>query len=372
MKILLLGEYSNVHATLAEGLRALGHHVVVASNGDFWKNYPRDIDLSRTYSHLGGLRLMFKLATLLPRFRGFDIVQLINPMFVELKAQHIRPLYNYLRRHNRRIVLGAYGMDYYWVNVCSTQKPLAYSDFNIGNQLRTDPDAQRERTDWIGTPKEKLNQLIAHDCDHIITALYEYDVCYRPYFPHKTTFIPLPINIEKATADQTQPYPSNDTQRIKIFLGINKTRSTYKGTDVMLRAARRIEKEYADRVELRIAESVPYEQYQQLMNGADLILDQLYSYTPSMNPLLAMAKGIVCVGGGEEENYQIINEHQLRPSINVKPNEESVYQALKAIVEHPEQLPLLKQQSQQYVAKHHHHLKVAQQYEKVYQKLLQE
>ncbi len=47
MKILLMGEYSNVHATLAEGLRKLGHQVTVLSNGDFWKNYPRDIDLVR-------------------------------------------------------------------------------------------------------------------------------------------------------------------------------------------------------------------------------------------------------------------------------------------------------------------------------------
>lgn len=48
MKILLLGEYSNVHATLADGLRRLGHEVTVASNGDFWKDYPRDIDFSRS------------------------------------------------------------------------------------------------------------------------------------------------------------------------------------------------------------------------------------------------------------------------------------------------------------------------------------
>ena len=43
MKILLIGEYSNVHATLATGLRALGHQVTVISNGDFWKNYPREM-----------------------------------------------------------------------------------------------------------------------------------------------------------------------------------------------------------------------------------------------------------------------------------------------------------------------------------------
>ena len=47
MKILLIGEYSRVHLTLAEGLRSMGHEVVVASAGDGFKNYPRDIDLSR-------------------------------------------------------------------------------------------------------------------------------------------------------------------------------------------------------------------------------------------------------------------------------------------------------------------------------------
>ena len=42
-----MGEYSNVHATLADGLRKLGHQVSVLSNGDFWKNYPRDINMVR-------------------------------------------------------------------------------------------------------------------------------------------------------------------------------------------------------------------------------------------------------------------------------------------------------------------------------------
>lgn len=54
MRILLLGEYSNVHATLAEGLRNLGHTVTVVSNGDFWKDYTRDIDVSRKEGRWGG------------------------------------------------------------------------------------------------------------------------------------------------------------------------------------------------------------------------------------------------------------------------------------------------------------------------------
>ena len=105
MRILLLGEYSNVHATLAEGLRALGHQVTVASNGDFWKNYPRDIDLSRKEGKLGGLKLLTKVYAQLPRWRGYDVVQLINPMFLELKAERILPIYKYLRKHNKMMVL---------------------------------------------------------------------------------------------------------------------------------------------------------------------------------------------------------------------------------------------------------------------------
>lgn len=96
-----------------------------------------------------------------------------------------------------------------------------------------------------------------------------------------------------------------------------------------------------------------------MMNGSDAILDQLYSYTPSMNPLEAMARGIICIGGGEPENYEIIHEDHLHPIINVLPNYESVYQALEHLVLHPELIPLLKRQSIEYISKHHDYIKVA-------------
>lgn len=60
MKILLIGEYSNVHWTLAEGLRTLGHEVCVVSNGDFWKDYRRDISLVRKCTKLGGISYLLK------------------------------------------------------------------------------------------------------------------------------------------------------------------------------------------------------------------------------------------------------------------------------------------------------------------------
>ena len=379
MKILLMGEYSNVHATLAEGLRKLGHHVTVLSNGDFWKNYPRDIDLVRKPGKLGGIMYMMKLYTIVHKLRGYDIVQLINPMFLELKAERIFPIYQYLRKHNKKIILGGFGMDYYWVSVCCKDKPLRYSDFNIGEELRTNSDALKERKDWLGTEKGRLNQMIAEDCDGIVTGLYEYWACYQPSFPQKTTFIPFPIKPQLITPgnSNSHTYVENHQvisldipKKVKLFIGINKNRSEYKGTDIMLKAAQAIAKKYPDKTELRIAESIPFAEYVKMMNGSDAILDQLYSYTPSMNPLEAMARGIICIGGGEPENYEIIHEDKLRPIINVLPNYESVYQELEHLVLHPELVPLLKQQSIEYINKHHDYIKVAKRYEAFYQKLL--
>jgi hypothetical protein len=223
MKILLLGEYSNVHWTLAQGLRSLGHEVCVISNGDFWKNYPRDIDVSRKPNKISGILLMARLYTLLHKMRDYDVVQLINPLFFELKAERLFWFYRYLRKHNRRVFLGAFGMDWYWAHTCTYQKPLRYSDFNFGDKVRTDDEALHYRKDWLGTAKEKLNRLIAEDCDGIIAGLYEYWVCYHPAFPNKTTFIPFPIRMpEQSFTDRA------DTSKTIIFIGIHRERSVYK------------------------------------------------------------------------------------------------------------------------------------------------
>lgn len=367
MRVLLIGEYSNVHWTLAEGLRSIGHQVTVVSNGDFWKDYPRDISLVRGETKLSGIKYLLRFLTIMPKLRGFDVVQVINPMFLELKAERILPIYKYLRKNNKTMVLGGFGMDYYWVDTCTNIKPLRYSDFNIGNSVRTNKDAVIEQKDWIGTSKEILNKYIANDCDGIITGLYEYYVCYHLAFPSKTIYIPFPIQIKK---DAKKNVLLETPKQLRLFIGINKTRSEYKGTDIMLAAAKSIKEKYPDKVQLKIAENVPFSQYCEMMNDSDAILDQLYSYTPSMNPLEAMSKGIICIGGGEPENYEIINEQELRPIINVQPNYESVYHELERLVLNLDMIPQLKLQSIEYINKHHDHLKVAKMYEDFYHSIL--
>lgn len=366
MKILLIGEYSNVHNTLAQGLRELGHQVTVASDGDGWKNYPRDIDLSRNpNSPTGRMSFLWRLFKALPRMRGYDVVQLINPVFLELKAERIMPFYRYLRRHNHKIVMGAFGIDYYWAKINTELKPLRYSDFNFSDKVRTDHEALLYRNEWIGTPKQSLNQAIAADCDGIPAGLYEYWATYNEVHDicpdgreirDKMRFIPYPIVLPEIIHTSYYGGP------LRLFIGISRGRSAYKGTDIMLDAAQAIKEKYPDRVELRVALGVPFDEYRRMMDGSDAILDQLYSYTPSMNSLLAMSKGIIVIGGGEPENYDILGEHQLRPIINVLPDRQSVYDQIEQLVLHPERIPELKRQGVEYIKRHHDYIKVAQQY----------
>ena len=70
MNILLLGEYSNLHNTLAQGLRALGHNVTLASDGDGWKNYSRDINISRKdYSIINTIKYIYDIVKALPKMK---------------------------------------------------------------------------------------------------------------------------------------------------------------------------------------------------------------------------------------------------------------------------------------------------------------
>jgi len=360
MKVLLLGDYSNVHWTLAEGLRALGQEAVVVSNGDGWKDYRRDVDLRRkSLGKADTLAYYLRCWRVVRQLRGFDVVQLINPVFLDLRAKRIPPFYKALRRQNGRMFLGAFGMDHYWVKTCLDCQTFRYSDFNIGPRARTEePYNQAFIRDWLDGEKTELNQRIAEDADGIISGLYEYDCCYRPCFPGKTTFIPFPIDLS-SVAPKT---PRREGAPVRFFVGVQKTRDTYKGTDIMLRALERVKARHPEACEVVRVENAPYAEYVRLMDSSDVILDQLYSYTPAMNALVAMAKGLVVVGGGEPENYEILGEKELRPIINVVPDEDDVFRKLEDLALHPERLAQLSADSVEYVRRHHDHVKVAQRY----------
>ena len=358
MKILLLGEYSGLHATLAKGLRQLGHEVCVASDGDRWKNYPRDIDLARpTDSLADGLRCLARVLRHLPGFRGYDVVKIIVPYFLRLRAERTLPVYRYLKRHNGKVFLGVFGTDYYYAKACMETDTYRYSDFKTGTLYRDTEMNRVTLDDWYRGRSARATREIAATCDGIIACLWEYHAAYRLYHPEKLAFIPLPVDCASL------PGRMRGVPRVlRFFIGIQSARSELKGTDVMLPVLMELQARYPGLCAVTRVEDVPYARYVRLMDEADVLVDQLYSYTPSMNSLAAMAQGLVVAGGGEPENYDILGERELRPIVNLLPDPADIYRKLEDLVLHRERIPLLSAQSMEYVHRHHDHVRVAQQY----------
>lgn len=366
LRILLLGENSRLHWTLAEGLRQQGHHVCVVANKGNWRNYTCDISLARkSTKRWDTLWYALKLVWYLPQFRGYDIVQInSSAYFLDLKSKQLYRIFRYLKKHNKKIFLGAFGNDYYYIKASYKDRIYRYCDFYTSKREIHHQDNEDAVQEWLKSDEHRpYNIRIAQESNGIISCLYEYYAAYQPTFPEKTAYIPLPIN-----TDELSPHTPIEDQKIHFFIGIQAERSALKGTDILYKALQRLQEKYPERCTIEKAECLPYEVYQQRMNCSDVLLDQLYSYTPAMNALLAMAKGIVVVGGGEEEHYQLLGEPTLRPIVNVQPEEEDVFHELEQLVLHPEQVKTKALQSKAYIKKHHHYKKVALEYLRFWEK----
>ncbi|MBQ9237485.1 MAG: glycosyltransferase [Prevotella sp.] len=369
MKILLFGNPSMYHAYLAKGLREMGHEVTVIGHGFAWRKFPGiDIMLERRQDinpKLAFVEYMWQAFKVLRKCKGYDIVQLHHPMFLQLRGSHMKPFYKYLRRHNKRVVMCAVGYDYHVLDQIYNHNILRYSEQRIGDNIIHAPYIEQTRETYLKSSCAPYSRYVAQDADAIVACLYEYWACYNKVYPEKLHYIPMQMVIPEAS-----PIEYKVGDKVKFFIGIQRDRTAIKGTGIMLRAAEDIVRDYPDLAELHKVEDVPYSEYIKKMDGSDAILDQLYSYTPSMNSLLAMSKGIIDIGGGEPECYEILGEKELRPIINVEPTYESVYNNLKEMILHKERIPEMKRQSVEFVKKHHDYRKVAKQFVSLYDSLL--
>ncbi len=354
MKILLIGEFSNLHSTLAEGLRLLGHDVTVASDGCKWMENDRDVDLSRSgYDFYNSVKYLGAVQSKFRKFKDFDVVQIKNPSFLDLNIKRNLNLYRFLLKNNTKVFLGAFGTDYFWEKSCLENKTLRYSDLFIG-----DKPLDIYKCEWIGTQFEEANNEIAETCNGVISCLYEYYKSYEPYYKEKLEYIPLPINTDKLQYNQK----GVEGNKIKFFIGIQKLKTKLKGTDILLEELMKIQKKYSSQVLIHQVSSLPWSQYVKIMAESDVLLDQIYSYTPAMNGLIGMAQGLVLVGGGEPEMYELLSENTNFPIINVFPSREDLYEKMEKLILNKKNIPEMSSNSRQFIVKHHNYIDVAQKY----------
>ena len=148
-----------------------------------------------------------------------------------------------------------------------------------------------------------------------------------------------------------------------------------------LRAIHQIEDDLKKQVDFFEENGKPYEAkrlyervtYDMEMLREHVILDQLYSYTPATNALLAMAQGMVAVSGAEPEYYDLIGERENRPIINVLPyNDDDIAHTIEQIVLHRDRLPELSRRSREFVVKHNDSHLIAQRHIDFWNKIITE
>lgn len=353
MKILLLGDGSNYHACLGRALVALGHKVVVASNGGGWMNTARSVNLERPIpGKLGGM-LLFTKMMLDSRLKGYDIVTLINPSFVMLKPNRLKTVFNMLKKYNGTIFLSSIGDDKCFIDfILSENCPLRYSEYYSLNGEIYSPnyDTLLKKKLWLRDPLSGLCEFIYDNVKGVTTALYEYHMAMQNRFPKDMlAYAGIPVDFS-SLGSYSGTLQKKD--KVNLFLGRHSYRQKFKGTDRLEIAARRVAEEFPDKCNLEIIENLPYSDYLEKLKSADVVLDQIYSYTPATNALLAMAMGKAVVSGGEPEFYDFIGEDSLRPVINALPDDQILYETIKNLVLNPEKIKKASDEGPLFVKKH--------------------
>lgn len=369
MKILLLGDASNYHATLARGLRALGHTVTLASDGSRWMHTQRDIDLSRKDSRISGALLYARLSTVLAsQLKGYDVVQLVSMGFVRLRPHRLEKLFKKLRRNNGSVYLTALGTDTAVVrNLTSANPALRYSEWQInGNLTPWAVSTDSEREQWMEREFSDYTEAFYGSINGAITALYEYHKILQAEYPNlPLAYAGIPID----TNTLKEPQVKGNGNRVKILYAAHRGREAEKGADILLRLLKRLESEMRGDIELLTPENMPLEQFIDTLSTADIVSDQLYSYTPATTALMAMAMGVVPITGGDEEYYSFINEHTSRPIFNPDPNDiEGTYQRLKTFVSDRVALRAMSAAAPAFIHRHNDVSLVAQRFESFWQK----
>lgn len=372
MKILLVGESSLLHNTLKKGLKERGHQVTLMSDGNDWHDSPRDIDLHRNMERYGkwsGVIVIWRILCNLHKICGNDIVQVHNYQFVPLMGWWNKVIFKFLKITNKRVVKGCFADDPHLFRQQAKGIP-AYSDTYWNGRLQNVEENKERMAFHFMKQFDDCWRYVSVHSDALVACLYEYYLCYDvPEFGKRLYYIPLPMMIP--TIDVASCKGKGEV--IKVLVGLQPKREYLKGALKIAHFVEILSRKYPGKIDIKYVEGVPYDEYCRLIDEADVLVDQFYSYTPSMNSLAAMARGTVVIGGGEEDYYRFIGEEELRPIINVSPeySEEKNVEMIEKAFFTKKKLALLSSQSILFVRKYHDYRQVAELYERLYVKLLE-
>lgn len=371
MDVLLVGEYSRLHNSLKEGLTELGHNVTLAGTGDGFKGYPVDLNYEAKLFNLPVLKTIrhyvnrifrinlsyvergIRFYFLLPRLKGYAVVQLINETPIKTLPSFERYLLKKLMKQNKKTFLLCCGIDYTVATYMLARKPR-YSVMDPYFKDKSLPEygyileyANKQHKKTHDFLYESINGVIASDMDYYLPLQGN---------PKFLGLVPNPINLSQLP--YTEPVI---TDKIVIFLGINRLPYNQKGIPFFEKALEAIAAKYGTKVEIIVVESIPYKNYIKLYDKAHILLDQVYGYDQGYNALEAMAKGKVVFTGAEEEfmDYYKLTEEV---AINALPDVDYLIEKLSFLIENPDEIKAISKRARNFIEREHDYAFIAKQY----------
>lgn len=370
MKILMLGDYSNLHACLSAELRKRGHEITLVSDKGGHMQTDADIALIRNDGLFGSIQYIYRIMALLPSWTGYDVVQLINPVFFKLKPSKLRIIFDILKKNNRSIHLTLCGNDHYFVKDCVDSDIFRFSEFRVGNGKTpmTIADPRRE-LGWLTAEHASYHKHLYENIDGAIAVLPEYHMSARLHIePSKLIFTNLPIELESLKYNQIAVNGA-----VRILVGMRGNMEIQKGTAKLLDICRSLEQDMPADCEVRVAKDLTLTDYLEELKRSHIVIDQLYSYSPATNALQTMALGRITASGAQPEYYSYIRENT-RPIFCLSPLEDdnTIKDRLRSLISDKEALIRMSEDGRRLVERHNDVKEIATLFENHWQNMMKQ
>ncbi|MEN9862346.1 MAG: hypothetical protein RLZZ601_110 [Pseudomonadota bacterium] len=288
-KILLLGEFSNLHNMLSTSLHEYGIDSFVVGSPNGFRGLKADLSLSSSLPGVfGRAHTAIKPIVNINKLLDYDVVQAIT-------YEQFHPIINdsmlkLISRFSERFCSLSTGCDSYLNSYLSSDHP--YSSI-CPDCLQFDQKRSECRTRELNSVNSQ--ELLYGLSSVIIPMQIEYrESILRTQFGSKVSHVHrLPFSKPRITNALSRRSQRNGTP-LKVAHGLN--RYGFKGTRIVEDAIKLIHAEKIKGIELTILPRMPLDKYLSVISEFDAVVDQLYFESYGYNALYAMSMGLPVIG----------------------------------------------------------------------------
>lgn len=353
-RLLLLGDASAYHTTLAAALRRLGCEVTLATDGCLNLQVDRDIDLRRPLpGKPGGLLLWLRLWHGRRRLSGHDAVLINGAHPLGLRPHRTRRLLQWIKNHNGAIYKTALGTNpWFMQEALDPSSPLLYNEYRPrGEKTLYDSVNAAASHPWLAPALVEHERWVDNMCDGTFTALYEYQLAELRGNPGgNVTYLGIPV--DTAALPFAPPTFNDGSRRVRVLFPQAPGRETIKGTDIFEQALTALHPAAREALEVRRVSSLTFKEFLDELQWSDIVLDQVHSYTPATTALMAMAMGKTVFTGAERDYLEYIGHRGDAPMVNATCDAQAIARRLEELAANPSTLATTAPGARQFAATH--------------------